>query len=308
MYDFVSVDFETCNRHNDPCQVALAFVRGGEIAETFSTLINPRKKFDSRISLIHGITEQDVVDAPEFPEVYQTLFRAFRHYPVVAHGAGFDRSVFIHACERYRLPVPKMTFYCTSTLYQDNAPELECYKLDALAERFLIPLDKHHDALCDAVACAKLFIRLLDDENAAIYPIAPPHPTASWYLSVSVEAPAPGCDRDEDSPSRVEPNVVYDSFDGIVCGKRVVITGDIEQATRAEISRMVSDAGGRTVTAVSSKTNYLAVGKMDASQVSDKVNFKSGKIISAETLRTNGAPIKIIRLDELYQSLMRSIK
>lgn len=308
MYDFVAVDFETSNKRQDPCQVALVFVRNGEIAETYSSYINPHSRFDPYFSSIHGISDKDVLDAPDFPQVYEKLFRAFRHYPVVAHGAQFDKSVFCKACARYHLPVPKMTFYCTSMLYQENAPDLGCYKLNALTEHFGISLDQHHDALCDAVACAKLFVRLLGDEDSAIYPLTSSHGETNSRSSASVEFVF-SCGDDEDAqPHQVEPNMIYDKLEESIAGKKIVITGDIEQATRAEIGRMITEAGGRVTSAVSSKTNYLAVGMLDASVVSDKVNHKSGKILSAESLRANGGLIKIVRLSELYQALMEKAK
>lgn len=304
MYDFVAVDFETCNHLQYPCQVALVFVRDGKISETFSTYINPHGKFESCVSAIHGITDCDVLDAPDFRHIYDKLFRVFRHYPIVAHGAQFDKSVFCKACARYGLPVPKMTFYCTSALYRENAPELGCYKLDALCAYFDISLDSHHDALCDAIACAKLFIRLLENEDSAIYPLSTDKNEAPAHSSSTIMLTVHGVDKNRRTSSFVEPDINYDFFDGNITGKKVVITGDIEQATRAEVSRMVNAAGGRVTTAVSSKTDYLAVGMLDSSVVSDKVNHKSGKILSAESFRSSGSPIKIIRLSELYQSLL----
>lgn len=46
MFDFVAIDFETANKKHDPCQIGIACVCNGKIADTINSYINPERQFD----------------------------------------------------------------------------------------------------------------------------------------------------------------------------------------------------------------------------------------------------------------------
>lgn len=306
MFDFIAIDFETANRRQEPCAVAAHMVKNGEIVEILNALIKPKGKFDDMCVRVHGITAADVKDAPAFPEIYEVLQPLLRHYPMVAHGAGTDRAIFVKACERYGLPVPTLTVYDTVSLYHKNYPALPHTTLDYLCRECSIELD-HHKADSDSIACAKLFLRLLEDESTAIHPLAPLDEYNHYW---------PG-DRDMEPESitfsfptvkpqesqLVQPAVAYcNEFE--IEDMRFVITGDIEDASRDTITELVKEHGGKVAGRVSGKTDYLAIGPLDPSVVSDKETYKSKKIIEAEAMQAAGGKIKFIRLQDLFDTLM----
>ena len=45
MFDFVAIDFETANKKHDPCQIGIACVCNGKIADTINSYINPERQF-----------------------------------------------------------------------------------------------------------------------------------------------------------------------------------------------------------------------------------------------------------------------
>ena len=68
---------------------------------------------------------------------------------VVAHnGFSFDFHCINQTLEYYDILVPEYIKHCTYKIYRDN--------LASLCMKHKIPLN-HHDALSDAMACAKLF-------------------------------------------------------------------------------------------------------------------------------------------------------
>ena len=58
MFDFVAIDFETANKKHDPCQIGIACVCNGKIADTINSYINPERQFDEICSKIHGISSE----------------------------------------------------------------------------------------------------------------------------------------------------------------------------------------------------------------------------------------------------------
>ena len=57
--DFSAIDFETANERRDSaCAVGVVRVRGGQIVETYATLLRPRVlRVDWRNQQVHGISE-----------------------------------------------------------------------------------------------------------------------------------------------------------------------------------------------------------------------------------------------------------
>ena len=75
MTDFAAIDFETANgRRTSVCSVGVVVVRGGEVVDTFYSLIRPRPNFYSRFTTaIHGLRYEDTADAPDFAEVWRQV-------------------------------------------------------------------------------------------------------------------------------------------------------------------------------------------------------------------------------------------
>ena len=146
--------------------MCLAIVIDGKIAETKRILINPEAPFSPIASRIHGITSEDVVNAPTFPEVWQEVYACLTKYPVVAHNVSFDIGVLFKVADRYNLDVPSFTYYCTMAesirhLHADNG------KLETICAHIGVALEKHHDSAADAQACANIMLCLLE-QNATL--------------------------------------------------------------------------------------------------------------------------------------------
>src|SRR5258708_29940155 len=106
--EFVAIDFETANEMRcSPCAFAAAIVSNGELIAKHSWLIRPKElRFDPYNTWIHGITEDDVADAPEFNELWDETFRPILECGsvVIAHNASFDMSVLRHTLLEYGIP------------------------------------------------------------------------------------------------------------------------------------------------------------------------------------------------------------
>jgi DNA polymerase III epsilon subunit family exonuclease len=163
---FVVFDLETTGAKTPPCRVTeigAYRVRKGEIVEEFHTLVNPETPIPFFISMLTGITDEMVKDAPKFSEVADKFLRFIGDSVLVAHNAGFDMRFLNHEVGRlfedYRLANPSL---CTVQLSRRLLPDVENHKLKTLAEYYSVALVNHHRANEDAYATARIFINLIE--------------------------------------------------------------------------------------------------------------------------------------------------
>ncbi|TFI19585.1 DNA polymerase III subunit epsilon, partial [Micrococcus endophyticus] len=73
-------------------------------------------RFDPRNVRIHGITEDRVLDAARFADVYDELAGFVGADVLAAHNAGFDVGVIESGLEVSGRDVPRLDFVCTLVL------------------------------------------------------------------------------------------------------------------------------------------------------------------------------------------------
>jgi len=154
---FVAIDFETAaHQRESACAVALARVERGRVVAVEHRLIRPPERV-FRFSHIHGLTWEDVADAPAFRTTWLELAPLFEGAAFfAAHNAPFDRTVLHACCQRARLRPPSLPFHCTMWLAR-QVWGLYPTTLPHVCDYLEIPLD-HHDAESDARACARIVI------------------------------------------------------------------------------------------------------------------------------------------------------
>jgi DNA polymerase-3 subunit epsilon len=160
---FVALDFETANYQRDSaCSVGIVRVEEGKIVARECRLINPQTYFLGDFTKnIHGITAEDVEDAPLFDEVWEELSPLLKDINLIAaHNASFDKSVLYKCCDKYKIKPPSHKFICTVSVAR-NCWKLDPAKLNNVCEHLKIELN-HHEALSDALACAQIVIKALE--------------------------------------------------------------------------------------------------------------------------------------------------
>ncbi len=156
--NFTAIDFETANNNRySACALGLVQVKSGTIVSKKTFLIRPPERY-FKFSYIHGLTWEHVKDMPTFAELWpfikpELLTGDF----LVAHNAPFDRSVLTRTCEYYGIGLPELRFECTVKLAR-NVLGIQPARLPNVCEVLGITLNKHHDPLADAVACAKIML------------------------------------------------------------------------------------------------------------------------------------------------------
>lgn len=166
MNRFVVVDFETTGSHprqgDSIVQIGAVAIDDGHITDTLSTLVNPGQPIPPFITQLTGITDEMVADAPSMEEVLPRLLRMLDGRAFVAHNASFDLQFLQEAL----LSQGYYTFdgYVLDTVELSRflLPMQNSYRLGELASELQIEHDRPHQADSDALACAQLFLHLLD--------------------------------------------------------------------------------------------------------------------------------------------------
>ena len=155
--NFAAIDFETANNSRDSaCAVGVAIVHAGQILSPKRYLIRPPTQ-EFRLTHIHGLTWEDVRDAPTFSQVWKDLLPVLANLSfLAAHNAPFDRSVLNACCESYRLHLPAQSFVCTVQIAR-SIWNIHPTTLPDVCRHLGISL-RHHEAGSDADACARIVL------------------------------------------------------------------------------------------------------------------------------------------------------
>lgn len=163
---YVVVDVETTggspwggDRITEFCAVT---VINGQIADVFETLINPQRPIPPAVTRLTRITWDMVRDAPTIRDVAARIAGALRGHLFVAHNAAFDWRFVSSELSRYAGQQLSGEKLCTVKLARAVVPNIRRRSLDSLAYYYGIENHARHRAGGDALATAKVLLRLLD--------------------------------------------------------------------------------------------------------------------------------------------------
>ena len=155
--NFVAIDFETANYSaSSACAIGLVKVVDGEIADTMVHLIRPPTR-QFTFTHIHGLRWSDVAKSADFGALWPSIesFLEGAEF-LAAHNASFDRGVLRACCASHDIAAPTLPFKCTVQLARRDL-NIRPTKLSDVCRALGIPLN-HHEALSDAMACAKIVL------------------------------------------------------------------------------------------------------------------------------------------------------
>ncbi len=164
---YVVVDVETtgCRAFGGDriTEVAAVRVCGGQSELVFNSLVNPERPIPSYISALTNITWEMVKDAPTFRDVCRDLLGVLEGNVFVAHNANFDWRFVSMEVERVTGRVLEGRRLCTVKLARRLLPQLRRRSLDYVTAHYGVEITDRHRAGGDALATARVLVRLLDD-------------------------------------------------------------------------------------------------------------------------------------------------
>ncbi|MBD5549174.1 MAG: PolC-type DNA polymerase III [Lachnospiraceae bacterium] len=169
--DFVVFDIETTGFspvNNRIIEIGAVKVSGGEIADKYSTFVNPDVPIPFEIEKLTGINDSMVIDAPSIEEVLPEFLAFCEGAVLVAHNAEFDMSFIKENAMRQNLK-REFTYVDTVGIARILLPHQGKHTLDAVAKTMGVSLENHHRAVDDAGATAEIFVKFIPmlKENGA---------------------------------------------------------------------------------------------------------------------------------------------
>ncbi|HVK62814.1 MAG TPA: exonuclease domain-containing protein [Bdellovibrionales bacterium] len=162
---FVGFDTETTGKYPleaEICEIAAVKWRGGQVVETFETLLKPSKPMSAEVIAIHNITNAMVENAPLITDKIGEFHAFIQDTVPLAHHAPFDLGFVSLEFEKAGLALPDHPVLCTSLLSRKLFPESENHRLQTLIKFFSLAQGAAHRALDDTKACLEVGLRCLE--------------------------------------------------------------------------------------------------------------------------------------------------
>lgn len=161
---FTIIDVETTGRTNRITEISIFRHNGHEVVDEFTSLVNPQQQIPYHITVLTGINNELVEDAPVFEDIADKILEITEDAVFVAHNVNFDynviRNEFKHIDKDFRRKK-----LCTVRLSRKLLPGIQSYSLGKLCKRVGIPIEDRHRARGDAAATVILFEMLYSKEE-----------------------------------------------------------------------------------------------------------------------------------------------
>lgn len=276
--NFVAIDFETMTaEQTSACAIGLVKVLGGTVHQAFYSLINPvPDDRDMLNTAVHGITPDMVANAPTYAQLFPLLKSFIQDLPIVCHNRGADINIMQRCMDYYGLTgIDTANNYCTF--------EMTGQSLTACCKQYGIPMLEHHNALDDALACAKVFLACQGEIVATTF--------RGGIAAAMASAAAKKFERSTLDP--LDDDQVQNK-DTVFFHANVVITGTFAAyPDRNALGKQLQSLGADINTSISGKTTVVVMGQ----------GAGPSKIKKIEELRAKGHNIRIIYEEELKQIL-----
>ena len=287
--EFVAIDVETANADMASiCQIGLAKFKNGELVKEWSSLIDPEDYFNPINISIHGITEKDVVGAPNFLNIATELSNFLSNSICVSH-THFDRVSLNRALGKYSLDPFHTTWLDSAKVARRTWEECTWNGYGLANVCGIIGYEfKHHDALEDAKASGQIIIAAIEKTGLDI---------EAWIKRVNQPINLSSSSTGSAVSRKGNPQ-------GDLYGEVLVFTGALE-ISRREAADLAASIGCSVASGVSKRTTLLVVGDQDITKLAGKT--KSSKHLKAEQLIAQGQSIRIIKESD-FKEIVKQVQ
>lgn len=130
--------------------------------DTYETLVDPRCVISPESTVIHGITNEMVVNQPKVEQILPEFLHFLKRDIIIGHQISFDIAMLMEECKRHQIPHSLNHIQSIDTLrlarhYGDSQKN----SLESLAKHFDIPINNTHRAMCDVLLNIRVFQELI---------------------------------------------------------------------------------------------------------------------------------------------------
>ncbi|KNZ42473.1 PolC-type DNA polymerase III [Acetobacterium bakii] len=162
--DYIFFDLETTGLipgNHKIIEIAAVKIKNKQVIDSFTKLVNPHCDIPPFITNLTGITNQMVEEGVEEADALQEFLAFAGDAILVAHNAPFDMSFLKKALADHDIQQDH-TAVDTLAMARCLLTQINKHNLKKLCSFFKIDMGNHHRALDDAMASAKVFVKLLD--------------------------------------------------------------------------------------------------------------------------------------------------
>ena len=162
--EFCVLDTETTGLaagRNNIIEIGIVVVKNLKISEKYHSMINPGRHIPANITMITGITNKEVEDAPFFEDIANDITEFISDKVLTAHNLSFDKSFLRKEFLSTETMLPKVRELCTVKLARKVFPELSSKSLGSVCRHLRIKNSEAHRALSDAEVTAKILIKMI---------------------------------------------------------------------------------------------------------------------------------------------------
>lgn len=159
---YVAIDLETTGlgaKKEKIIEIGMVKVKGGEVVDTFHTLVNPYRQIPERIVKLTGICDEMVQNAPGIETVLPSAIAFCEELPILGHQIIFDYGFLVQAAVNQKLTF-EHSGIDTLKLCRKLMPAETKKNLSEACVYFGILPDTSHRALSDAMSAHKLYGKL----------------------------------------------------------------------------------------------------------------------------------------------------
>jgi ATP-dependent DNA helicase DinG len=163
---FAVLDFETTGTQSvgEIIQVGLAIIEEDlSISRVYGSYVKPGSPIPPFITGLTGITDSDVLDAPELEEMMMELVPLLDDVVLVGHNVAFDFHFLQNALDRCGYLPFQGRILDTIDFLKICFPSLSTYQLGAVSSHFGIVHERPHQADSDALATAHVLLKCLEE-------------------------------------------------------------------------------------------------------------------------------------------------
>ena len=164
VYSIVDIETTGGSGGNRITEIAICKTNGKDIIDRYEQLIDPDAFIPHSITLLTGISNEMVANAPSFENVAEEIYDFLDGTIFVAHNVSFDYSIIKNHFDDLNISF-NMKKLCTVRLARGIIKGLASYSLGKLCQNLGIVNYKRHRAMGDAEATATLFHLLIEKDK-----------------------------------------------------------------------------------------------------------------------------------------------
>ncbi len=172
MYAFIDIETTGLDpQHDRIIEIAIVLYNGQEVAEVFSSYLNPGRIIPARIGTLTGINPRELETAPAFYQIARRIVELTEGKTIAGHNIRFDYGFLKNEFKRLGYDYQRRQL-CTLRLARERLPGLPSYQLGAVCARLGISNESAHRALGDARASLAIFRHFQKETRHSSSPFA----------------------------------------------------------------------------------------------------------------------------------------